>query len=662
MGPRSFSRRLLFLSPCLAIALTFLAALAARAQDTTEPLDSFREEVSVEVVNVDVWVSDRKGQPVTGLTREDFQLFEDGKPVEISNFAAFEAAGHPPPAGSSQPAPEVAAGAAGTADKPGGASAPEPERRLVVFVDDWNLRPEDRIRVLDDLRTFVRDQAGPGVFVMVVLHDGAVRVVLPFTHDPVAVSRTFDAIEKRAPSGLQARSDRRTALEAIRDAYSRAIEAGRPGGPGVTPVAAFGGTDPCSAYWGEMENAAHNYSVTTAGQVEQSLGALVTVTDFLAGLPGQKVLLYVGDGMEGQPGEDLYHYLAQLCPARQSEVALAASSYDLTGGFRQLTSRANAHGVTFYTLEAEGPGGEFDLSIQGGTTFAPSHQEESLDSQGSGGSSGGLEPSNDRFQSFGTVPEAPETGGSTLRPSAAVERLRASNLEGPLFTMAHETGGRAVLNAIDFAPELERLGEELGTYYSLGFVPGHLGDDHTHALEVKVAGKGYTVRHRASYRDKPLEMRYVERIFAAARMGVEQNPLGVRLELGDSVAVGSTGRLAVPLRIWVPLDRLTLVAGEDEKATGRLRVMLSASDGEGGMTPVRQKLVPVEVGAGERDRGEEGQGAEKLVEVQLDLPPGRHLVALGVRDEVGGEVSYLRYPFELDASGAVPRSTDEAER
>ena len=61
-------------------------ALPALAQDA--PASDFFETVDVNVVNVEVYVTDKEGNPVPGLTQDDFVLLEDGDPVEISNFYA----------------------------------------------------------------------------------------------------------------------------------------------------------------------------------------------------------------------------------------------------------------------------------------------------------------------------------------------------------------------------------------------------------------------------------------------------------------------------------------------------------------------------------------------------------------------------------------------
>ena len=63
---------------CLAFSLAF-AWPSARAQDVTFKMD-------VKLVNVFVNVTDQNGAIVGGLSRDDFALFEDGRPQKISLF------------------------------------------------------------------------------------------------------------------------------------------------------------------------------------------------------------------------------------------------------------------------------------------------------------------------------------------------------------------------------------------------------------------------------------------------------------------------------------------------------------------------------------------------------------------------------------------------
>ena len=48
--------------------------------------ESFEDAVEVRVVEVEVWVQSRNGEPVTGLGREDFELVVDGDSQDIEYF------------------------------------------------------------------------------------------------------------------------------------------------------------------------------------------------------------------------------------------------------------------------------------------------------------------------------------------------------------------------------------------------------------------------------------------------------------------------------------------------------------------------------------------------------------------------------------------------
>src|SRR4051812_26438998 len=68
-------------APLLCLIALLLAPPPVRAAERP----TYFESVDVHVVNVEVYVADRDGRRVPGLKREDFELFEDGAPVKISN-------------------------------------------------------------------------------------------------------------------------------------------------------------------------------------------------------------------------------------------------------------------------------------------------------------------------------------------------------------------------------------------------------------------------------------------------------------------------------------------------------------------------------------------------------------------------------------------------
>jgi VWFA-related protein len=635
--------------------------------DDWQPLESFDEAISVEVTSIEVWVTDRQGNPVTDLSAGDFVLTEDGELVTITNFASYGAeeqgswaapaetgqAPEPPTAAEAQ-APEEAPAAEGrdpvlaadpSAPTPDVDPDVDPESRLhlAILIDNWNLRPADRSRVFQDLREFLRERMAPGDEAMVIAHDRSLALIQEPTRDTDDLLAALARVERSGMTNVQLQNARRSAYQNIRDAYENAIL--------VPDVNAASIPDPCDLSWPDMQNHAREYATTILSHTQRSGGALASAGQILAGLPGRKILLYVGSGLPQQAGSEVFHYLSEICPHKQQEIASWYSQFDLSWLYEEVARQANANGLTLYTIEASAPQAADDLSVGG--LAAPTTPT-------GGGRSG----------QGGSGQEAPRAGGpvsvtssgQTFRPSAAARRSADLDQEAGLFYVANETGGRAILNAADFARDFERLATELRTYYSLGFAPRHGGDGQLHSLEVRLkpgVGDGYRVRHRQSYRDKPYEVRMAEKIRGVAQFGTEANRMKVRVETGEATATGAGWR--VPIRLWVPLDEMTLAeppSGDADGRAGRLRVMMAVSDAAGNLGPVRQKLVTVEV-------GEDGEGAttgrEHLVEVDLDLPTADHVVALGLRDELGGETSFVRHVIHL-GNGEPAGGTADGER
>ena len=69
---------------CTRRFLPLLAALAALTAAGALLAQEFQERQEVVVVEVPVNVTDRDGEPVRGLTAEDFEVFDDGKLQKIT--------------------------------------------------------------------------------------------------------------------------------------------------------------------------------------------------------------------------------------------------------------------------------------------------------------------------------------------------------------------------------------------------------------------------------------------------------------------------------------------------------------------------------------------------------------------------------------------------
>jgi VWFA-related protein len=70
-----------------AAAVAGIAALAAQERPAARQ-EGFKFKSGVELINVTVTVTDRTGRFAPGLRQEDFTVYEDEKPVEITHFSA----------------------------------------------------------------------------------------------------------------------------------------------------------------------------------------------------------------------------------------------------------------------------------------------------------------------------------------------------------------------------------------------------------------------------------------------------------------------------------------------------------------------------------------------------------------------------------------------
>jgi VWFA-related protein len=293
------------------------AATAPPSQDTaTAQEGAFIDVVNVEVVNVEVVVTERRtGEPVVGLTRDDFELFEDGREVAITNFYAeqeSDAQARRP----SLPAPPGA---------PQPEAVPEEQRLyVVVYIDNFNIRPFNRNRVFMRLREWLNANVGPEDRVMLGAFNRTFKQRVAFTSDPRVINAELFEMEDETGFGVHRDSERRQLLEEIEQAEDANQIIGS--------VRAYAGS-----YYNDT-------MVTIDG--------LKDLVASLGGLPGRKALLYVSDGVPQTPAEDMFYLLQEKFQG--AGLLLTSREFDASRRFTELANQANANRVTFYTIDAGG--------------------------------------------------------------------------------------------------------------------------------------------------------------------------------------------------------------------------------------------------------------------------------------------------------------------
>lgn len=299
-----------------------LAALAAVAAAQEQSVPTFREAVEVRVMDLDVVVSDSRGQPVPDLRQAEFIVKVDGKPVPIDYFARVEAGTIHAPDLASAPPERV------LAEYRKGEDAYVP-RHFLIYVDVGHLSPQSRARSLEALRDFVT-RLGPSDTGRVVLFDRRAKDLTPWT----ASKETLLAALSRMESGV-GMSRLMTEMQTLRDIDSTRSAQSRLA-------------------------VARNYAEQERAEVRQMLNDMGSEVTTLTALPGKRAFLFFSGGFETQPGLAMTQYASGRLNMRfsgrdTSSTSLAAfDTRNMASEIDALIKRANASDVTFYAVDARG--------------------------------------------------------------------------------------------------------------------------------------------------------------------------------------------------------------------------------------------------------------------------------------------------------------------
>jgi VWFA-related protein len=138
--------------------------------------------VDVELVTVEVMVLDKKGHPVRNLTREGFQLFEDGKKQEIVTFAEI----------SDDPGSNVPTSLADV-DENGLMRG----KMVLILFDDSHIAGSRLQLARESAEKYVKEQMRPVDFFAVASYGMSLKLLQNFTHD---AGKVVEAIHQPAMS------------------------------------------------------------------------------------------------------------------------------------------------------------------------------------------------------------------------------------------------------------------------------------------------------------------------------------------------------------------------------------------------------------------------------------------------------------------------------
>jgi VWFA-related protein len=291
------------------------------ADNTQKPSDDQDEVVKIttNLVQVDAVVT-KDGKPVTNLTADDFEIYEDGKKQTITSFAFISnvpnvASTTAPPASRDKKKIELPPGAP--------VNPNEPHRTVAFVVDDLGISAESMAQVRRQLKKFITEELQPNDLVAIIRTGGELGVLQQFTNDKRLLLRAMERLRWNGCS--------------------------RVGVSVFAPVGSGNGID-------DSYRCGDTYS--------QTLRALRFILDGMAELPGRKSLVLMSDSL---PREDQEFRLSFDGPLRGESLETRSTddaprtAFDGFGNTRnmsallqRLAEKAIRSSVVIYSVDTQG--------------------------------------------------------------------------------------------------------------------------------------------------------------------------------------------------------------------------------------------------------------------------------------------------------------------
>ncbi len=256
-----------------AVGVMLATALTA-AQAPSTPEVTFKVEVNY--VEEDVRVVDSDGQFVRGLTQQDFQVLEDGKPQKVQTFGMVDIPNTRPrrPLYFAPDALPIEPDVAVNKQVLDG-------RLYLIVLDDYHVAPLRTQNVRNLARRFVIEKLGPDDQAAVVVTSGLTRASQDFTQNRRLLLEAIDNfVGQKLPSSAVERNEK---MSRQMDASGRPID---DAGDVIT-------IDPSNRF------VADDMATERMFQTRQALNSLRSLAEWMSAIQGRrKSLIYVSEGVD----------------------------------------------------------------------------------------------------------------------------------------------------------------------------------------------------------------------------------------------------------------------------------------------------------------------------------------------------------------------------
>lgn len=309
--------------------LCIAAAVSAQtAQPTATPPagddDGSVVKISTTLIQIDVIVTDKKGNQVTNLKPEDFEIYEDGVKQEITNFSYIF---NKSTESASNADAQNSGGKISVPVPPAKLKLEQVKRTYAIVVDDLGISFENIPAIKYSLKKFINEQKQSGDLVAIVRTGSGIGALQSFTSDKRQLLAAVEKI-KWNPQGrgeINAFKPYQKSFDDKEDEFERDRD----------KQAAQELEDRIKA--GNEDFRAANYSVG-------SLGALSYVIRGMKELPGRKSIMFFSEGFNT--------YIT--ANGRNDRIRGKRTYNRIAGVLRNVAELANRSSVVIYTFDPRG--------------------------------------------------------------------------------------------------------------------------------------------------------------------------------------------------------------------------------------------------------------------------------------------------------------------
>jgi VWFA-related protein len=562
---------------CLTLLLLTSATQAPPAQPAVPGLG---ETIEVSIVNLDVVVTDKKGNRVQGLTRDDFTILEDGKPQRITNFSEYGAearAGLDAGPGAQQPR------AAQTAK----AEAPA-KRTIVLFIDPFKLPPFHTGPLFASMRKMLHEVVRAGDAVSIIRWRGQPITVLDYTDDLTQIDSTLAQIEKEStgPGFDEVTRMRQEILEQVsfQARATRSLEEQKrveeqQDDDSILNAEGAPLSVRAAAVWAKVD-------------IQKKTAALKSLLAGMTGAEGKKALFLVSHRFSVVAGLEFMTIRGQypVDPKLRAE-------FDMERLVLSVADAANAASVTMYPVYPEG-------LRQGEMNTA-------------------------------SVSVVDAIADDLPTPPAGYDHWVLNNETPALQTIADKTGGMTAWGP-DITKLLPRVEDDFTTYYSLAYRAETRRQDRTHKLVVQTKDPSLTVRARREFVEKSDQTEMKERVISSLFGVHPQSKIPITTTLGAATRV-ARHRYKIPLKVSVPVSSLTTVNQPNGDFAGSFSVYVAWGGVLGEISDITQHQQPFVIPVADAEKA-----AESSFTYDFDLLADEKTqrIAIAVLDDVGHDAGY----------------------